>query len=353
MSSAGPMKDIDVIAPHFKRRLSGVTSTVVQLIPAQRALGVRIAVLGPGLPAALPHLSWWQLGALWRRPAGRAFRVWHARRNIEMLAGILLRDGLGMPLRLLFTSAGQRHHKPFTRWMIRRMDRVVATSTRSGSYLEVPHEVVMHGIDTEAFRPDEDSDGEPSRRLVGCTGRIRHQKGTDLFVEAMVDLLPQFPDWDAVVTGRITPEHRAFADGLKRKIHAAGLDERIRFVGEVDDIGAWYRRMTLFVAPSRNEGFGLTPLEAMASGTAVVTSDAGAYAEMVVEGETGSVVRAGDGGALKEAIRHFLADPPLARKQGSAGAVHVRKSFALEREAAALAAIYRDMGDSLGGEGKP
>ena len=47
--------DIDVIAPNFKRRLSGVTSTIVQLVPLQ-AKSLRIATLGPGLPSGLPKL---------------------------------------------------------------------------------------------------------------------------------------------------------------------------------------------------------------------------------------------------------------------------------------------------------
>ncbi|MGG2478098.1 glycosyltransferase family 4 protein, partial [Rhizobium sp. BR5] len=70
-------------------------------------------------------------------------------------------------------------------------------------------------------------------------------------------------------------------------VAAAGLSDRIVFQGEVDDIKPWYRRLTLYVAPSRNEGFGLTPLEAMASQTAVVASNAGAYEEMIVRGKTG------------------------------------------------------------------
>ncbi|HET7411801.1 MAG TPA: glycosyltransferase family 4 protein, partial [Pararhizobium sp.] len=173
------------------------------------------------------------------------------------------------------------------------------------------------------------------------TGRVRHQKGTDLFVDAMIALLPRFPEWNAVITGRVTPEHRGFAAGLQERIRQAGLDDRIRFIGEVDDIRPWYRHMTLFVAPSRNEGFGLTPLEAMASGTAVVASDAGAYAEMIRDGATGAVVPAGDGDALREAIGRYLADPALAKAHGDAGVEHVRANFALEREASALASIYQ------------
>ena len=164
------------------------------------------------------------------------------------------------------------------------MDAVIATSARSGSYLDVPHDVVMHGIDLDLFHPprggedDFASSGLPGRFAVGCFGRIRHQKGTDLFVDSMIELLPQFPDWTAVVAGRITVENRGFAQALKDRIDKAGLSDRIVFLGEVPDVKLWFRRLSLYVAPSRNEGFGLTPLEAMASRTPVVASDAGAYA---------------------------------------------------------------------------
>ncbi len=347
---------IEVIAPNFKQRLSGVTSTIVQLVPLQmRTLG--IATLGPGLPDSLPRLRFRQLPGLLRRPAARRFRIWHARRNIEMLAGILLRDVFRAPLRLLFTSAAQRNHKRYTKWLIRRMDAVIATSKRSGSFLEVPHTVVMHGVDLEKFHPARDDDdhfsasGLPGRYAVGCFGRVRHQKGTDIFVDAMIALLPQFPDWTAVITGRVTPEHRAFADELRRKIDAAGLSERIVLLGEVPDIKLWYRRVSLYVAPSRNEGFGLTPLEAMASRTAVVASDAGAYAELILPGKTGAVVPAGDGPALRDAIRTYLADPQLAIEHGEAGLADVVARFPLEREALAIAEVYEQMWSGANGTG--
>jgi len=336
---------VEVIAPNFKRRLSGVTSTIVQLVPEQaRSLG--IATLGPGLPASLPSLRWWQLPALYRRPAGRPFRIWHARRNIEMIAGIVMRDILRMKLRLVFTSAAQRHHKRFTKWLIRRMDAVVATSQVSGSFLDVPHTIVMHGIDIARFHPPRDPEDEfaaaglPGRYAVGCFGRIRHQKGTDLFVDAMIELLPDHPDWTAIITGRTTGQHAAFAAEQKDKIRRAGLEDRILFLGEVPDIRIWYRRVSLCVAPSRNEGFGLTPLEAMASGAAVVASDAGAYRELIAEGLTGTVVPAGDGDALRNAIRPYLADPEATAEKGRAGIVHVAENFPLQREAEGLAAVY-------------
>ncbi len=339
---------VRVVAPNFKKRLSGVTSTIIQLIPVQNRLGQKIAVVGPGLPANLPRVRKRDLWKLWLAPEGGKHRVWHARRNIEMLAGLVMRNLLRMPVKLLFTSAAQRDHTGYTKWLISKMDRVVATSTRSGSFLKVPHDVVMHGVDLNLFHPPLPSDEPPAadladQKLIGCFGRIRHQKGTDLFVDAMIALLPEFPEWTAIITGRVTPEHQSFYKDLLAKIEAAGLKNRIRFLGELDDIKPLYRALTLYVAPSRNEGFGLTPLEAMASQTAVVASNAGAYAEMIEEGKTGSVVPAGDGPALREAIRPYLQKPQLAEDHGIEGRRHVETKFDLKGEAMALQKIYSDL----------
>jgi mannosyltransferase len=204
----------------------------------------------------------------------------------------------------------------------------------------------MHGVDLEEFHPPR-SGGDafsasalPGKYAVGCFGRVRHQKGTDLFVDSMIELLPHYPDWTAVIAGRVTAEQKAFGDELESRVAKAGLSDRVVFLGEVPDIKPWYRRVSLYVAPSRNEGFGLTPLEAMASQTAVVASDAGAYAEMIVPGVTGSVVAAGDGDALTEAIRPYLADPALAEAHGVNALAHVTEHFPLQREAAAIRTIY-------------
>ncbi|WP_156387048.1 MULTISPECIES: glycosyltransferase family 4 protein [unclassified Rhizobium] len=338
-----PIRDVEIIAPNFKKRLSGVTSTIIQLIPVQRALGQKIATLGPGLPADLPHIRFRDLLQLWTPPPGRKNRVWHARRNLEMLPAIILRDLLGMKLKILFTSAAQRRHSAWTRFLIRRMDAVIATSDTSGSFLEVPHTVINHGINLEVFRAPKANEMASDPFLVGCFGRVRHQKGTDLFVRAMVELLPRYPRWSAVVCGRVTPEHTAFASELKDLVARNGLSDRIAFLGEVDDIKPWYRRLCLYVAPSRNEGFGLTPLEAMASRTAVVASDAGAYAELIAPGETGEVVPAGDYEALRAAIEIYFADPEKAVAHGLAGEKRTHDHFDISREAQAISIIYEKL----------
>ncbi len=339
------MARIEVVAPNLKKRLSGVTSTIIQLVPVQ-ARDIGIAVVGLGLPDSLPSIRWWQLPALLRRPASGRSRIWHARRNVEMVVGMVLKHVFHAPLLLIFTSVAQRDHRSFTKWLIRQMDSVIATSLLSGSFLGVPHKVVMHGVDLEKFHPargpedDFAAAGLPGKYAIGCFGRVRHSKGTDLFVDAMIALLPDYPEWTAVINGRITLEHKSFGKKLKQRIASANLSDRILFLGEVPDVAVWYRRVTIYVASSRNEGFGLTPLEAMASRTVVVASTAGSYREIVTPGVTGAVVAAGDGAALREAIRPYLDDPTLAEAHGAAGLADVVKRFRLEDEAAEIRVVY-------------
>jgi mannosyltransferase len=337
--------EIEVVATNFSWRQSGGTTAVVQLV-LEQVKTLKVAVLGFDLPDRIPRMFCRDVLKLFEKPASRPFRIYHCRRNSEMLLGILLRDVLRAPLRLVFNSAGQRRHKPLTRWMLRRMDAVIATSERSGSFLEIPYTVVSHGTDFDHFHPPRGSDDEygasglPGKYAVGCTGRIRHQKGTDLFVEAMLRLLPHYPDWTAIITGRTTFDNLSFERELKSRIAAAGLDRRIIFLGDVDDVSMWYRRFTLFVAPSRQEGFGLTALEAMACETAVVASDAGSYPSMIRPGFNGTIVRAGDQDALVAAIEPYLRAPELAKEQSRAALEFVHANFSIEAEARGIRAVY-------------
>ena len=104
----------------------------------------------------------------------------------------------------------------------------------------------------------------------------------------------------------------------------------------------WCRRVTLYVAPSRNEGFGLKPLDAQASKTAVVASDAGAYKELVTEG-TGTVVPAGDGRALTDAIKPYLEAPEKTIAMGETALEHVQKDFPLDKEASSIDEVYQEL----------
>jgi mannosyltransferase len=343
------LRDIDVVAPNFNTRFSGVTATILALVPIQAAL-VRIAAIGPGLPPDIPQVAWTDLLRHgWRPPEGRRFRVWHARRNVEMIAGLILARVLRQPWRLVFTSAAQRQHKAFTRFLIRRMDAVIATSRQAQGYLQVHSTVVMHGVDTQRYRPSADRAAEWSatglrgRFGIGIFGRVRHQKGTDLFVEAMCRLLPQRADWTAVIIGLAKPEDRSFVDLLGARIAAAGLDGRIVFLGErpVGELPAWLRRISVAIAPARWEGFGLVPLEAMASGTPVVAAKVGAAADLVLDGLTGLLVPADNVEALARAAGSLMdMDAGQRIEMERAAREHVERNHSIENEARAIQSVY-------------
>jgi mannosyltransferase len=337
---------LQLIVPNLHRRYSGVTATSRMVAP-KLAKTFRAAWLGPDAPDGIARMGIADILKLWRRGAPL---IWHARRNDEMIIGVLLRF-LGWPFKLVFTSAAQRHHTWITRWLIGRMDAIIATSDISASFLKRPAIVIPHGVDTDRYAPPAsraaafEETGLPGRFAIGCFGRVRAQKGSDVFVDAMCRLLPRYPDFTAVVVGAITAEHAGFASELKKRIEAAGLQSRIVITGElpIDDVRRWYQRLTIYAFTSRNEGFGLTLIEAMSVGAALVASRAGA-AELVVEnGVTGVLTPPGDADALVAALEPLMRDPAATAAMGERGRVRVLEKFSLEAEANRIAEVYRTL----------
>src|SRR3984893_14961391 len=328
--------NLQLIVPNLHRRYSGVTATNRMVAP-KLAKMFGAAWLGPHAPDGIARIGFAELLKLWRH---RTPLIWHARRNDEMIAGLLLRS-LGWPLKLVFTSAAQRHHTWLTCWLIRKMDAIIAPSALSAAFLKRDADIVMHGVDTDRYAPPADraaafaESGLPGRYAVGCCGRVRAQKGSDVFVDAMCRLLPRYPDFTAVVVGAIVPEQQSFAHDLKKRIEAAGLQARIVITGEleIEEVQRWYQRLTIYAFTSRNEGFGLTLIEAMAVGAALVASRAGA-AELVVEdGATGVLTPPGDADALVAALEPLMRDPAAADAMGARARQRVLEQFSLDAEA--------------------
>src|SRR5580700_6309897 len=329
-------ENLQLIVPNLHRRYSGVTATNRMVAP-KLAKMFRAAWPGPNAPEGIATMRFPDLAKLWRR---RTPLIWHARRNNEMIAGVLMR-ALGWPLKLVFTSAAQRHHSWITRWLIRRMDAIIATNDISASFLKVPATVIPHGVDTDRYSPPPDraaafaEAGLPGRYAIGCFGRVRAQKGSDVFVDAMCALLPRHVDFTAVLVGAVVPEQMAFANELKSKIEAVGLAARIVITGElaIEEVQRWYRRLTIYAFTSRNEGFGLTLIEAMAAGAALVASRAGAAELVVWDGVTGVLTPSGDIEALVAALEPLMRDPASATAMGQRARTRVLEKFSLDAEA--------------------
>src|SRR4030081_3126918 len=229
------------------------------------------------------------------------------------------------------------------------MDAIIATSDISGSFLKVQATVIPHGVDTGRYAPPANraaafaEAGLPGRYAIGCFGRVRAQKGSDVFVDAMCRLLPRHPDFTAVMVGAVTPVQTLFANDLGKRIEAAGLHSRIVITGElgIEDVQRWDQRLAVDAFPPRNEGFGLTLIEAMSAGAALVASRAGA-AELVVEdGVTGVLTPPGDADALVAALEPLMRDPASAAEMGERGRARVLEKFSLDAEANRIAEVYR------------
>jgi len=354
-TSPGPTSDRGgrdgLFVLNMHRNFTGVSATAAA-VTRQQLKQYDVTLVGRPLPGCPDAVSFWQAVALSRRPPpGKKFHIWHVRRNPEMRAGIFARDVLRLPIRLVFTSAAQRRHSLVPRWLISRMDAVIATTPEAATHVPGVRAVVPHGVDTERFQPAPSREqawaktGYPGTAGIATIGRIREEKGTDRFVAAMIAALPGFPGYTALVLGKAAPEHRHFLARLKDEVAAAGLSERILFPGEINPatMPDLVRGLSLLVALPRYEGYGVTPLEAMASGVPFVASDTGWFEEFSGGGVAGVVVPGGDPQAASGQIAAILSDP--ARHQSMADAARARavENFSVATEAAGIDAVYQEL----------
>jgi mannosyltransferase len=161
----------------------------------------------------------------------------------------------------------------------------------------------------------------------------------------MLQLLPEFPDFTAVIAGLCQPQHEEFKQALVAKIGEHGLTDRLLFIGEIPpaEVGTWYQNVLITVACPRYEPFGLTPLEGMACACAVVASDTGAFKTIVDETKTGYVVPTEDVPALVIALRKLMLNPTATAEIGRLGRLRVEEGFSVEREAEGIAAVYESV----------
>ena len=342
---------IDLVATNFHRRFTGVSATAAAVIRKQ-ATRYRMLLTDQALSGCMKPVS--LLEAVWRSrqaAAGHRYVLWHVRRNNEMRAALFARDFLGLPIRIVFTSAARRRHSALPRWLISRMDAVIATTEAASSFVPNVHAVVHHGVNTERFFPATNRSAAwqqskfPGKLGIATIGRVRPEKGTDVFVEAMIQLLPLSPDATALIVGKATRSQRGFRAELQQRIDVAGLSERVLFTGEIatDQLPQLIRSLSLLVASPRYEGYGITPLEAMASGVPVVATDTGFFSGFIGNDEAGTLVRDPDPAQIATAAR-CLIDYPVALDQKSARArQRAVDLFGLDAEVEGIHKVYEQL----------
>ena len=174
--------------------------------------------------------------------------------------------------------------------------------------------------------------GVTAKSYVTYVGQVSHRKNVAILVEALARLGDQRPD--LVVAG---PERQGAAN-VRALVDAHGLSSSVRFAGFVPDrdLPALLAGARALLLPSRGEGFGLTPLEAMAVGVPAVVADTAALPDSV--GDAATVASADDADSWAEAIASF-ADEELAATKRDVGQGHARQ-FTWERTATETLAVY-------------
>jgi len=342
----------ELVVTNINRNFTGVSATIDQLLHFQER-DYDVLFSGSPLPSvrSKPVSIWNAIANSRRAPSQRRHILWHVRRNCEMFWAIIARDVLRFPIKTVFTSAAIRRHSAFPRFLISKMDAVVATSPRAARLVPRVVAVVPHGVDTTRFQPATDrtlawkATGYPGRRGIATIGRVRPEKGTDLFVEAMIRMLPRRPELTALVIGSTEAKFARFQAALNRRILDAGLSKRILFTGEIEKqaLPEILSALSLLVAVPRYEGYGMTPLEAMASGTPVVVSDTGAYATFVANGKGGILIPVDNLEQVCDAVGDVVDNLALAKSMARGARETVEKQFSISQELQGIEKVYQNL----------
>ena len=342
----------EIILGNSNPRFSGVTSTMLQVLQHQQAI-VSLSVLGKHhLPSGTPTVRFIECARSLRCPLpdGR-WRVFHARRNNEMLQAVILKYIFRVKIKIVFTATAQRHPTWITRWLISNADGLITTSNAAAAYLpRKPDIIIPHGIDSERYAPPANKTEAwqalnlPGEFGIGIFGRVRPQKGVDLLVDAMIQVIQSHPEFKGtvVIVGETTHKYESYLNSLKKRIHNAGLSERFVFLGRqpFERIPDLFRGMSLVAALSRNEGFGLTVLEAMSSGSAILASRAGAWAD-IIKPNFGRLVACDNLQQTTTAIEELMKQPIHAiQTMGANARAEIEAHYAIEQEAKRLIDFY-------------
>jgi glycosyltransferase involved in cell wall biosynthesis len=296
---------------------------------------------------------------LWRLAREvRAFRphLLHAHDYKTNVLGVLLGRWFGV--RVLTTMHGYVTRSPrleryyaIDRWALRRMDHVIAVSEDLYRQLEdwgVPacrRSLIENAIDTEQYRRREGV-SEAKERLglstgrlvVGAVGRLSAEKGFDILLRAVAQLVSEGLDVGLLIAGEGDERAR-----LQTLIAELGLGERVRLLGYCADTRALYEAMDVYVLSSLREGLPNVLLEAMALEVPVVATRIAGVPRLVREGANGLLVEPGDAGTLAAAVKRLAIDPGLRSRLARAGRATIEQGYSFAARMEKIRQVYDDL----------
>lgn len=183
----------------------------------------------------------------------------------------------------------------------------------------------------------------PDAPLVGIVGHIQRWKGQMVVVEAVARVRQRMPEIRCLVVGGVHRLGVAYAEELRARIKALGLDDRVLLTGSRRDVAACMSAMDVVLHASDREPFGRVLIEAMAVGRPVIAPREGGPLVIVTHGETGLLVPPRDPEALAAAIVDLLGDPERRRAMGRAARDRVTAVFDIRRHARAMERVFEQV----------
>jgi glycosyltransferase involved in cell wall biosynthesis len=304
------------------------------MLRARQTLSMEAARLAAAFRPSLVESHDWS-GPLWSAPA-RPLLV-----RLHGASSVCARLRGKRPSRLL---------KFFERRNLRMADAVVTPSGFIGqSTFDAfrlrgkSFTILHHGVDTRQFHPAE-STRDPNEVLF--VGTIKPQKGVQELFQAMPRIFEAAPQARFTFVGRhpAEPSQPCSPQALLQTLPAV-LRPRVRFLGHVPraELPDIYSRAAVAVVPSHTEAFGLTCVEAMACGAAVVMTLRGSGPELVEHGRSGLLVDPFDIGALACAVARLLGNADLRRQLGAAARSRAIEKFDLGGAAVRNIALYEEL----------
>lgn len=196
--------------------------------------------------------------------------------------------------------------------------------------------LVLNGIDITPFQQAAALAPPPGPApRIGLIGRLSHEKGIDLFLEAAALVHPQFPEARFLIAG--AGPRRADLEDLTAQL---GLTHCVQFLGRSDTMPELLASLDLVVSASRQEGLPMTLLQAMASGRPIIATTVGEVPTVLDGGKAGMLVPPENIPALANAILTLLRDPDLRRTYATEAAQRVAALFSADRMTAHYLTMY-------------
>ncbi|HEX5853621.1 MAG TPA: glycosyltransferase family 4 protein [Solirubrobacteraceae bacterium] len=217
-------------------------------------------------------------------------------------------------------------------------------------------EVVHNPVDLERWNPERidrarsraalDKAGE-RKVLLGVVAQLSPWKGQDTAIETLRLLCEEGVDAHMLLIGsakfvaRATRfDNESYVAGLRARVAQAGLQERVSWLGEREDVPELVRALDVLLLPSSEEPFGRALIEAMALGVPVVATEVGGPREIVHDGREGYLLPPREPAAWAAAVRRISESADGGAAMGLAGRRRVREAFTAERHAAAILDVY-------------